>query len=176
LRRFTFGMRGRSDVPDLRRWIDLATFLLPDAVGTTTQWTPDNSAEAKNGTKERTRSRTVTKLGPEHLANLAESTARTRRQAVDSADGGERPSESKQRLAHEAVNGSHGVPPSQRDNGKTGRYRLSTALRLQGLPPTFLDHCPFTAEGKLKSVANGVSMFSGRAIARAIKAATQEGR
>ena len=108
----------------------------------------------------------MTKLGPEHLANLAESTARTRRQAVTSTDGGERPSESKQRLAD-------GVPPSQRDKGKTGRYRLAEALRLQGLPPTFLDHCPFTAEGKLKAVANGVSMFSGRAIARAVRAAIQ---
>ena len=34
LRRFTFGMRGYEiygRVPDLRRWIDLATFVLPDA-------------------------------------------------------------------------------------------------------------------------------------------------
>jgi hypothetical protein len=47
---------------------------------------------------------------------------------------------------------------------------------LQGLPADFLDHCPFTAEGKLKAVANGVPISMGRVIAAAVKAATQEGR
>lgn len=75
VRRFSFGLRGR-EAPSLLRWIDLATFLLPDAASTTTQWTPDNSQEAKS------RTRTVTKLGPNHLAGLAESTAHMRTKAV----------------------------------------------------------------------------------------------
>ncbi len=102
VRKFCFGMRGVERPPDLRRWIDLAVFLLPDAVGTTTQWTPDNSKEAKR--------------------------------------------------RHECINGSHGVPP-------------------QGLPDGFLDDVPFTADGKLKAIANGVPLPMGRAIARAIKEA-----
>lgn len=35
----------------------------------------------------------------------------------------------------------------------------------------FLDECPFTAEGKLKAVANGVPVPMGRALARALKEA-----
>ena len=65
-------MDADADVPDLRRWIDLATFLLPDANSTLTQWTPDNSKEAKNGL----------------------------------------------RVAHECINGGHGVPPSVRATDK----------------------------------------------------------
>ena len=58
-------------------------------------------------------------------------------------------------------------------NGK-GRYRLADAMRLQGLPADFFDHCPFTAEGKLKAVANGVPLMMGRAIAKAVRVATED--
>lgn len=49
------------------------------------------------------------------------------------------------------------------------RYSLAEALELQGLPPDFLDHAPFTAAGKLGAVANGVPLFMGRALAQAVK-------
>ena len=39
----------------------------------------------------------------------------------------------------------------------------------------FLADCPMTAEGKLKAVANGVCLFTGRAIARAIREALLTG-
>lgn len=152
LRKFNFGCRGK-DAPNLLRWIDLAVFMLPDADGT--QWSPDNSKDAKR------------------------------------------------KVRHEAVTGGHDRPPSKRiGNGKaqykemlaslekngmkiperlrTGtdrvyarRYKLSDACRLQGLPEDFLKDAPFTAEGKLKAVANGVPLPMGRAIARAIIEATR---
>ena len=49
------------------------------------------------------------------------------------------------------------------------RYKLTDACRLQGLPESFLSDAPFTAQGKLKAVANGVPITMGRAVARAIK-------
>lgn len=53
------------------------------------------------------------------------------------------------------------------------RYTVAKALELQGLPPNYLDHCPFTAAGKLKAVANGVPIPMGRALARAVTAAAR---
>jgi DNA (cytosine-5)-methyltransferase 1 len=47
------------------------------------------------------------------------------------------------------------------------------ALRLQGLPPDFLEHAPFTYSGKRRVVGNGVPLPMGRAIARAVKAAIE---
>lgn len=200
VRRFSFGMRGVDQVPCLMRWISLAVFLLPDAVGTTTQYPVDNSAEAKG----------------------------RRLPAVTSTDGGERPSEGKTRRQAilrdphavpvaiggsgkrkpgarvPAVNSGHDDPnvsltlarrerkrkasvtsnvggrnsDSQPQEGRAasgrGRYRLAEACRLQGLPEDFLDDAPFTAEGKLKAVANGVPLPMGLAIAKAIKQALRE--
>jgi hypothetical protein len=49
VRRITFGLRGVADcdVPSLMRWIDVATFLLPDGEGTLTQWSVNNDKEIK---------------------------------------------------------------------------------------------------------------------------------
>jgi site-specific DNA-cytosine methylase len=225
VRRFTFGLRGvrDEDVPALTRWIDLACFLLPDVTGTITQWTPDNSKEAKTGRKpavtstdggerpsekrsrktavssgheqtdglterKRSRKRTCTALGPDHLQGLSESTKRVRKATVSTTFAGDKPNE--QKRLHETINGSHDRAPSARvqalssggrGQGKNrpkcpnhrGRYKIADALRLQGLPETWLDHCPFTAEGKLKAVANGVPIVMGRAIARAVLCALE---
>lgn len=220
VRRFSFGMRGVDRPPDLRQWIDLAVFVLPDAERCATQGQVNNSDEAKG----RTRSRAVTALGPDHLQGLRDSTnehrtrrqavlsdpsavpvkiggsgkvKRTRQVAVTSTDGGERPSERKrvspitaahmqpdaltERKRQKAVsssNGGNGAGEFGREtagagNNDKGRYRLADACRLQGLPEDFLKDAPFTAEGKLKAVANGVPIAMGRAIARAIKEVTR---
>lgn len=50
------------------------------------------------------------------------------------------------------------------------RLSLKDACRLQGLPEDFLKHAPFTVEGKYRVVGNGVPLFMGRAVARAVKA------
>jgi site-specific DNA-cytosine methylase len=193
VRRFTFGLRGR-EATNLLRWIDLATFYLPDATGTLSQWSPDNSKEAKTRKQAVTATSSMnagclgaTKESKERLTRHSPITAghmngdaltarkRTRKVTVTSTDGGERPSEKKVRL--KAVSGRNGGngdgelgrnTPGAGNNGK-GRYKFPDACRLQGLPEDFLSDAPFTAEGKLKAVANGVPLPMGRAIARAVK-------
>ncbi len=59
-------------------------------------------------------------------------------------------------------------------NVRMTRYRFPEACRLQGLPEDFLADAPFTAEGKLRAVANGVPLPMGRAIAKAVKAALSQ--
>lgn len=49
------------------------------------------------------------------------------------------------------------------------KYKLPEALELQGLPADLLDHAPFTAQGKLQAVGNGVPLPMGRAVAKAVK-------
>ena len=55
-------------------------------------------------------------------------------------------------------------------NGK-GHYRLPDACKCN-YAENFLDDSPFTAEGKLKAVANGVPLAMGRALAKAVMEAT----
>lgn len=50
---------------------------------------------------------------------------------------------------------------------KTTGY-LRDALRLQGLPPDFLDKAPFTVAGKIKVIGNGVPRAMGDAVAAAV--------
>ncbi len=50
-------------------------------------------------------------------------------------------------------------------------WTLPQMAVLQGLPPKFLEHAPFTESGKKKMVANGVPLPMGRAIARAVREA-----
>lgn len=51
---------------------------------------------------------------------------------------------------------------------------FSRLCELQGLPPDFLDHAPFTAKGKREVLGNGVAIPMGRAVARAVKLAFPE--
>jgi len=44
----------------------------------------------------------------------------------------------------------------------------------QGLPADFLEDSPFTVEGKVKMIGNGVPLPMGRAVARAVKAALEQ--
>lgn len=48
---------------------------------------------------------------------------------------------------------------------------LANYVRWQGLPADFLDDAPFTVEGKVRVVGNGVPLPMGRAVARAVKQA-----
>ncbi len=57
--------------------------------------------------------------------------------------------------------------------GSPGKYSIAEMLELQGLPPEFLDHCPFTQQGKRKAIGNGVAQATGRALARAIRQALE---
>ena len=53
--------------------------------------------------------------------------------------------------------------------GSMPRRSVGYCCELQGLPPDFLDHAPFTSAGKYTVIGNGVAMPTGRAIARAVK-------
>jgi len=130
VRRFSFGMRGRDEVPSLMRWIDLALFLLPDRAG---------------------------HVNPEALST------RRRQNAVLGASSLNPGCLGQTKAKKERQKGA--------GNAGKGRYRLPHACRLQGLPEDFLKDSPFTADGKLKAVANGVPLPMGLAVARAVKEA-----
>jgi DNA (cytosine-5)-methyltransferase 1 len=73
------------------------------------------------------------------------------------------------------ANGSQWEPGVDNGNRK-GRSRsvrtdaeFRRGCRLQGLPETFLDGAPFTVEGKIRLIGNGVPIPMGRAVARAVK-------
>jgi DNA (cytosine-5)-methyltransferase 1 len=67
-----------------------------------------------------------------------------------------------------------GMPRTGRDrlryHGWKTTAALKESLRLQGLPPDFLKHAPFTLEAKHKVIGNGVPLPLGIALARAVYA------
>ena len=165
VRRFSFGLRGVEDVPCLLRWIDLCVFQLPDAPGD--DRVPVIAGHGLPPGGRNARRPTVTR---EIVNNSAE--AKGRHRAPPLPAGHEQPAgltARKKAVRAGAVTGSDGGA-----SVRMGRYKLADALRLQGLREGFLDDSPFTAEGKLKAVANGVPLAMGRAIARAIRQCLQE--
>jgi DNA (cytosine-5)-methyltransferase 1 len=70
--------------------------------------------------------------------------------------------------------GGHKIKKSAaRSCGYQSADRLRRACELQGLPPDWLDEAPFTLAGKFRVVGNAVSLFTARAIAQAVRRATQ---
>lgn len=59
--------------------------------------------------------------------------------------------------------------------GNPPNYSLERMLELQGLPPTVLDHAPFTTQGARKLVGNAVPYGMARELARAVRKVTTEG-
>lgn len=74
-----------------------------------------------------------------------------------------------------AVGGSGKKKISHKSALKNYGYKTGDAfenhLRLQGLPPDFLERSPFTVSGKIKVVGNGVPLPMGRAVSEAVKRA-----
>lgn len=70
-----------------------------------------------------------------------------------------------------------GGDPSRRSRlshmGWKTQAAFDSHLRLQGLPEGFLAKAPFTIEGKIRAVGNGVPLAMGRAVAQAVKTATE---
>jgi len=62
-------------------------------------------------------------------------------------------------------------PKGGRSTSQRTRAELQRGLRLQGLPEDFLDRSPFTIQGAIRAVGNGVPIPMGRAVARAVKRA-----
>jgi len=74
------------------------------------------------------------------------------------------------------------APVTGRHDGRVGapgidysppRRTLADMLELQGLPPDWLDHQPWTMQARRKIVGNGVAVPMGRALAAAIREAMQ---
>jgi len=72
------------------------------------------------------------------------------------------------------ANGTQWDSSKGRSRSQRTRTELAKGLRLQGLPADYLDHSPFTIEGAIHAVGNGVPMVLGLAVARSVKAAMGE--
>lgn len=141
-RRFWFGTRDQA-CPELRAYMDFALEIPGEAVPT---------------------------LDRGHDRTLGN---RVKRQAVtgDSravpvklgGSGVAKPSVTGRHLGEIGLTGGH--------RGSPGNYTLAEMCKLQGLPPDYLDHCPFTMDGKRKAIGNGVPQAMGRALAVAIRKA-----
>lgn len=70
------------------------------------------------------------------------------------------------------VTASHGGS-RRRMKGTIESLTPEEAARRQGLPEDFLERAPFTKDGKLRAIANGVPLPMGRAVAGAIKRALE---
>lgn len=152
VRRWSFGVRGEGPAPDLRRWIKLAALLLPEAAPCV--------VAGEHGDARRWRTAAV-RSG----AGLEQTTAyeQHRRPPVEDGEPGSR---------QPTVTGSR--PSGHRPKGGRGdRRSIAEMLRLQGLPPDYLDECPLTQAGKRKAIGNGVPTPMGRALARAVHQASK---
>ena len=149
VRRFTFGLRGRP-APNLLRWIDMAVFLLPDATMPTV-----TSTDGGETPREKHRRQAVLS-DPSAVPVKIGGSGNVKRTVI--GGGTLTPGAELKRTGERT-----------KDTARNSRrYRLADACRLQGLPDDFLADAPFTADGKLKAVANGVPIPMGRAIAKAI--------
>jgi len=146
LRRFTFGV-DKSHPVDLRKWMEPATFLLPESVPTATSGRLDNRPEAK----------------VQRRAVLGDS------REIPVAIGGS----GKLKRTRAIFGDGRKTRREERAKGTT-RYKLADVCRLQGLPEDFLNDAPFTAAAKLKAIGNGVPLPMGRAVAKAVREATED--
>jgi len=146
-RRWWYGVRD-GECPELRQWIDFALFVLPDA---------EYAVRGGTGGIHRAKVQTVAGVaigGSGKVKVTADAIngyrkARCKAQSVTGRNEG--------RVGGPDVDYS---PPS-RD--------LAEMCRLQGLPPVWLDHQPWTMQAKRKMIGNGVAIPMARALARAVR-------
>ncbi len=151
-RRFWFGVRDGA-APELRQWIQFALHELP----------------------------TVTQaVAADHRAVPVAIGGSGKRKvtAVGGHDGtadalGDKAYRESRRVKVLTVGGDHGTPMQGRKRrGKAApppSRSLEEMMRLQGIPPDWFEHSPFTMQGKRKIVGNAVSVHLGRALAGAIR-------
>ena len=113
--------------PELRRWIDFALFVLPDAA---------------------------------HAVDAGHD-------YIDARRGGLRKQTVSRRPESNGMGGDPATTPGNHA-GDPPRYSLAEMLELQGLPPDWLEHQPWTMAAKRKMIGNGVAIPMGRALARAV--------
>jgi site-specific DNA-cytosine methylase len=176
-RRFWFGWpQERGPAPNLWKWIETATFELPDASPAVdgghgaAPWTREKLALTQAVSAD---SRTVpVRLGGSGKVKVT-------------ADGGHDGSidaiglnRKKKKAKVPPVTGRHHSNFLTDDAENLQKYpqphrKLGEMLELQGLPPDFLDEAPFTMHAKRKLVGNAVPLPMARAIAKAVKEAIQ---
>lgn len=152
-RKLCFGLEGAEAV-DLRRWIEYAAFGPLVSAGTVYSENVRNTAEAK-GREPKIRQPAVT----HHTEPYPVGEGRSGRAKV--------------RAAPVLTSGQ----PTVYEDGKVKkkpRRTLAEMCELQGLPIDFLSDStvPFTLLGKRTVIANGVPIPMGRAIAKAVRRAT----
>ena len=187
-RRFWFGVRD-GECPELRRWIDFALFELPDAQPSVTQRADSGRGDVleKNG---RWRQQAV--AGDARSVPVALGGSGKRKvTAVGGHDGTADAIGQYRKMKRQSVaSNDHGVagqrrvaPVTGRNEGRVGtpekdysppRRTLAEMCELQGLPPDWLEHQPWTMQAKRKMIGNGVPVPMARALARAVKRALGE--
>lgn len=165
-RRFWFGLRDAEPV-DLQRWIPRARERLPFALalcGDARQsFIPGGEAEVRalrEGRIERV------ERSPDRNADLFRLQPPPAR-ARDPLGSGLKPSVTGRHSSNGMGSAHPGNPPN---------YTLGDMLALQGLPRSYLDHVPFSTQGKRRAIGNGVPQAMGRALARAVREAAQGAR
>lgn len=143
-RRFWFGLRD-ADAPNLRKWIPGTALELPSqAVAADSRAVP------------------VRRGG----------SGKVKVTAVGGHDGTVDSLGQYRKMKQAAVTGRHEGAVGTRDKDYSPPKRtLGEMLELQGFPPDWMDHQPWTVVAKRKMVCNGVPLPMGRALAQAIKKA-----
>lgn len=164
-RRFWFGVRD-GECPELRQWMDFCLFELPEADRSPSpsghDWTPAQRDKFKR--------QAVSGDAPSVPVAIGGS-GRVKVTAVGGNDG-----------TADAINGyrkaRRAAPVTGRHEGRVGgpgvdysplRRDLAEMLRLQGFPPDWIGHQPWTVQAMRKMVGNGVALPTGRALAGAIR-------
>lgn len=185
-RRFWFGVRD-GPVPELRKHLGFAFFVLPERDGTCYGERVNNSPEAKLR-------RPAILHAPVEATRERETRTRARAHAVDGSDGGGTLDKHEDRHRRQAALEPRAVPVKLGGSGKVKRtatatdgrhghrahpgnpprYSLDEMLDLQGLPRDVFGppgRSPLTMEGKRKLVGNAVALPMAEALARAVRCA-----
>ena len=170
-RRFSFGWNRKGEAPNLRRWIPGVAFELPDPAPAVTDHAPgDVLQRAAKQQAVAADSRAVpVKLGG---SGKVKATAVSREDTPQT------------RMERGSTRWSKQAPATGRHDGADGasdkdysppRRTIGEMLELQGFPPDWMDHQPWTMQVKRSMVGNGVSRYMAEAVARAVGKALECG-
>lgn len=148
-RRFWFGWNREQPAPNLRRWIPGVALELPSTAQTVAA--DSRSVPVRHGGSGKVK---VTAVGGHDGTADAIGQYRKMKQA---------PVTGRHDRAVGSVHKDYNPP----------RRTLAEMLELQGFPPDWMDHQPWTMQAKRKMVGNGVPLPMARAIAQAVKKAVE---
>lgn len=169
-RRFWFGVRD-GKAPELRRWIDFALFELPDA-----DLMPSVVAGHDHAPGQRDRLKAQAVAADSRAVPVRYGgSGKVKVTAVGGHDGTADAIGQYRKLKQSPVTGRHdGAVGSVEKDYSPPRRTLAEMLELQGFPPDWLDHQPWTMQAKRQMVGNGVPLPMSRALARAVVKALEK--